>query len=107
MKSPSKSVHHASRSEMRALEPTFTLSLAHLPESQINRSLVAQALQDAQAMGEDCDFYCAIACPETRRVMYVLNVRSRSDTQLIYASSTDGGNLVAKAYWSGFGGWSD
>jgi hypothetical protein len=56
MKSPSKNVYHASRSEMRALEPTFTLSLAHLPESQINRSLVAQALKDAHAKGEDCGF---------------------------------------------------
>lgn len=92
---------------MNALEPDFGLSLNHLPDSQINKSFVAEALADAKSMGEECAFYCAVACPKTGRVMYVLSVRQRTDTELVYASSVNGERLVAKAYWSGLGGWRD
>ncbi|OYW76596.1 MAG: hypothetical protein B7Z37_07910 [Verrucomicrobia bacterium 12-59-8] len=104
---PVQEIYRASRREMMVLEPEFLLSLKELPDCQVNHALVAQAVGDAKAMGEECAFYCALACPETGRVMYVLTVLQRTDTELIYAGSVDGKRLVAKAYWSGYGGWSD
>ncbi len=93
--------------KMRAESPNFRLSLKHLDGGQVNRSTVAAALRDAKWDGEDCHFYLATTCPDTGRLMYVLNVRTVTDTQLVYAGSSDGTKLISKAYWNGFGGWTN
>lgn len=90
---------------LQAESPHFALSLPRPEAPRTNRATVAAALQDATASGEECDFGFATTCPDTGRLMYVLNVRAVSDTQLVHAGSSDGTRLISKACWSGFGRW--